>query len=115
MKKYRRVDTHYHVAHLLGPRVIRDKPQRVWVAGHRLFANLLYFKTISSTRQKTWFHMHCFVAHLLHQVIRDIAQLSWVYLNTFNTYLLNFKMVRNKKNAAGLMHTALSHISCVLY
>ena len=56
--------------------------------------------------------MHCLVANFLcFKVIRDIAQLSWVYLSTFNTHLLGFKTVKNKKNCYRLdAHYHVAHL-----
>ena len=56
--------------------------------------------------------MHCLVVNFLRfKVTRDIAQLSWVYFNTFNTHLLGFKTVKNKKNCCRLdAHYHVAHL-----
>ena len=47
-------------------------------------------------------------------MVRDIVRLSWVYLTCSNAHLLGLKVVRDKKNAAGLICIASLHIFWLL-
>ena len=68
-------------------------------------------KPISDTYQGEDVIPYCLITHLLTlRVIRDIAQLPWVYLNCFFTHLLSFKTVRNKEKSCRVnAHYIVAH------
>ena len=124
---------------LLDKKPIRNKLQRIWVLLYHIITHFLCFKVIRYIFHLSRFDIHGIITHFLcFKMVRHKKKCCWVFSHCLVTYFCIFKLSGTQPSANGFLltalihkpsdlkrfgindkhcgsiHTASSHISCVL-